>query len=82
MRGIKKRRDTSNGQQGCSRIIWYKPNEELAAVLYGVTMEEHGISKLVSVKFTTREESTAKSQTVEAFDTLGDFHSVRETATA
>ena len=31
MRGIKKRRDTSNGQQGCSRIIWYKPNEELAA---------------------------------------------------
>ena len=54
-----------------------------ADVLYGVTMEEQGISKLISVKFTTREEAAAQSQSAtEAFDTLSDSRSDREPATA
>src|SRR5271165_7173454 len=32
-----------------------------ADVLYGVTMEEHGISKLVGVKFTQREDSSSRT---------------------
>jgi chromosome segregation protein len=31
-----------------------------ADTLYGVTMEEHGISKLVGVRFARREESTSR----------------------
>jgi hypothetical protein len=37
-------------------------------VLYGVTMEEHGISKIVSVKFHKAEEETAEAENAEAVE--------------
>jgi chromosome segregation protein len=58
-----------------------------ADALYGVTMEEHGISKLVGVRFTRREESEAGRDIIgtnnpapvpsvaEAFGKSGDLHS-------
>jgi chromosome segregation protein len=59
-----------------------------ADVLYGVTMEEHGISKLVGVKLTQRENSaetadligTAQStpSIAESFGKHGDLHSESE----
>ena len=59
-----------------------------ADVLYGVTMEEHGISKLVGVKLTQRENSTETSDLIgtarstpsiaESFGKHGNLHSEME----
>jgi chromosome segregation protein len=59
-----------------------------ADVLYGVTMEEHGISKLVGVKLTQRENSAATSDLIgtdrstasiaESFGKHGNLHSEME----
>jgi len=56
-----------------------------ADILYGVTMEEHGISKLVSVKLTKRSESSEQSDLIgtarstptiaESFGKHGDIQS-------
>jgi chromosome segregation protein len=60
-------------------------------IIYGVTMEEHGVSKLVSVKFTKREDSTQGNDVIgtannavpsvaESFGKSGDLQSEREAA--
>ena len=61
-----------------------------ADIIYGVTMEEHGVSKLVGVKFTKREDSGESNDIIgtnnaipsvaESFGKHGDLHSEREGA--
>ena len=63
-----------------------------ADIIYGVTMEEHGVSKLVGVKFTKREDSGQSADLMgtnnpapipsvaESFGKHGDLHSERMAA--
>ncbi|XHR29929.1 MAG: chromosome segregation protein SMC [Chthoniobacteraceae bacterium] len=61
-------------------------------IIYGVTMEEHGVSKLVSVKFTKREDSGQSNDVIgtannvpsvaESFGKSGDLHSESEAVEA
>ncbi len=45
-------------------ITHNKRNIAKADILYGVTMEEHGISKLVGVKLTKRSDSSEQSDLI------------------
>lgn len=52
-----------------------------ADMLYGVTMEEHGVSKLVSVKFSRKEDGSPERQpasVAEVFGKHGNLHSEHE----
>ena len=68
-------------------ISHHKRTIARADALYGVTMEEHGVSKLVGVKFSRRDESGEKQDVLgssnpgpvpsiaEAFGQSGELHS-------
>ncbi len=50
-----------------------------ADTLYGVTMEEHGVSKLVSVQFRSRDDAPAATPSIaESFDKDGNLHSEQQ----
>jgi chromosome segregation protein len=75
------------GQSQFIVISHHKRTIARADALYGVTMEEHGVSKLVGVKFSRRDESSEQSDVLgtnnpevvpsvaETFGKSGDLHS-------
>ena len=66
---------------GQSQFVVISHNKKTIAradALYGVTMEEHGVSRLVGVKFTRREDSTAQESNVVAGGQLESVPSVAE----
>jgi chromosome segregation protein len=79
------------GQSQFIVISHHKRTIARADALYGVTMEEHGVSKLVGVKFSTREQNATGSDTdvlsssdsapvlsvAETFGKSGNLHSER-----
>ena len=66
---------------GQSQFVVISHNKKTIAradALYGVTMEEHGVSRLVGVKFTRREETSAHEPNVVGGSQLESVPSVAE----